>query len=76
MRRVVMFFVLAATGLYGQEETPDQRLRASTAVLHEIMSAPDRGIPKDVLDKAQCVVIVPDDGEPAGHRARESRRQT
>src|ERR1700686_1312329 len=59
MRRVIIFFALAATALYGQEETPDHRLRASTAVLHEIMSAPDKGIPKDLLAKAQCVVIVP-----------------
>jgi lipid-binding SYLF domain-containing protein len=58
MHRVI-FVALAATALYGQEENPDQRLRASTAVLHEIMSAPDKGIPKDLLDKAQCVVIVP-----------------
>src|ERR1700720_339884 len=58
--RLGLLAALAATALYGQEETPDHRLRASTAVLHEIMSAPDRGIPKDVLDKAQCVVIVPE----------------
>ncbi len=59
MRRVVIFVALAATGLYGQEDTPDHRLRTSTAVLHEILSAPDKGIPKELLEKAQCVVIVP-----------------
>jgi lipid-binding SYLF domain-containing protein len=59
MHQVVTIFALAATALYGQEETPDHRLRSSTAVLHETISAPDRGIPKDLLDKAQCVVIVP-----------------
>src|ERR1700688_66510 len=57
--RLVFLAALAATALYSQEETPDHRLRASTAVLHEIMSAPDKGIPKDLLGKAQCVVIVP-----------------
>jgi lipid-binding SYLF domain-containing protein len=59
MHRLVFFVALAATALYGQEQTPDHRLRTSTGVLHEIMSAPDRGIPKDLLGKAQCVVIVP-----------------
>ena len=59
MRKLVFCVALAATALYGQEETPDHRLRTSTAVLHEIMSAPDKGIPKDLLSKAQCVVIVP-----------------
>ena len=28
--------------------------------LTEIMHSPDRGIPRDLIDKAQCVVIVPD----------------
>src|SRR5277367_4541890 len=59
MRRLMFLAALAATGLYSQEETPDHRLRTSTAVFHEIMSAPDKGIPKDLLGNAQCVVIVP-----------------
>ncbi len=52
--------VLAATALFGQEETPDHRLRTSAAVLHEIVTAPDSAIPKELLSKAQCVVIVPE----------------
>ena len=59
MRRLALCVALAATALYSQEENPDHRLRTSTAVLHEILSAPDRGIPEDLLGKAQCVVIVP-----------------
>src|ERR1700758_1179492 len=59
MRRVVICVALAVTALYSQEERPDHRLQASTDVLHEIMSAPDKGIPKDLLSKAQCIVIVP-----------------
>ena len=60
MRSVVICVALAATGLFGQEETPDHRLRTATAVLHEIVTAPDRGIPKELLSKAQCIVIVPE----------------
>jgi lipid-binding SYLF domain-containing protein len=59
MYRLATCVALAATALLGQEETPDHRLRTSTAVLHEITTAPDRGIPKDLLEKAECVVIVP-----------------
>src|SRR6266478_279557 len=59
MRKLVFCVAMAATALYGQEETPDHRLRTSTAVLHEIMSAPDSGIPKELLGKTECVVIVP-----------------
>jgi len=57
--RFIVLAALATTALYSQEETPDHRLRTSTEVLHEIMAAPDKAIPKDLLGKAQCVVIVP-----------------
>jgi lipid-binding SYLF domain-containing protein len=60
MRRLILFVALAAPALYSQEGTPDHRLRTSTAVLHEILSAPDKGIPDDLLGKAQCVVVVPE----------------
>jgi lipid-binding SYLF domain-containing protein len=46
-------------GLCAQEQTPDHRLRASADVFREIMATPDKGIPRDLLEKAQCVVIVP-----------------
>ena len=28
-------------------------------MLSEVMSAPDKGIPQDLLEKAHCIVIVP-----------------
>lgn len=40
-------------------ETAAERLAESATVLKEIMSAPDKGIPTDLLKKAHCVVIVP-----------------
>lgn len=36
-----------------------KRLDAAADVLTEIMGAPDKGIPQDLLDKAQCTVVVP-----------------
>jgi lipid-binding SYLF domain-containing protein len=50
---------IIAPALRAQEETPDHRLRASADVFREVMGAPDKGIPRDLLEKAQCVVIVP-----------------
>jgi lipid-binding SYLF domain-containing protein len=35
------------------------RLDNAGRVLHEIMAAPDRGIPEEVLDHAKCVAVVP-----------------
>src|SRR6266496_611003 len=36
-----------------------KRLNAAADVLGEIMAAPDKGIPQDLLDKAACAVVVP-----------------
>src|SRR5260370_7051073 len=36
-----------------------KRLDASATVLHEIMAAPDKGIPQDLYGKAVCAIIVP-----------------
>jgi lipid-binding SYLF domain-containing protein len=42
----------------GHDATVD-RLDHAGAVLHEIMAAPDRGIPEEVLDHAKCIAVVP-----------------
>jgi SH3 domain-containing YSC84-like protein 1 len=36
-----------------------KRLNAAANVLSQIMAAPDKGIPQDLLDKSACAVIVP-----------------
>ncbi|MGA8111193.1 MAG: lipid-binding SYLF domain-containing protein [Acidobacteriaceae bacterium] len=36
-----------------------ERLQMSSDVLHSIMSAPDRGIPEEVMNSAKCIVVVP-----------------
>jgi lipid-binding SYLF domain-containing protein len=36
-----------------------ERLDDSAALLSEVMSAPDKSIPQDLLNKAACIVIVP-----------------
>jgi lipid-binding SYLF domain-containing protein len=50
---------LTAGLLNGREESVATRLKTSSEVLTEIMNAPDRGIPQELLEKAHCVVIVP-----------------
>jgi SH3 domain-containing YSC84-like protein 1 len=40
-------------------ETSASRLNTAHEVLTEIMGAPDKGIPQELLEKSQCVVIVP-----------------
>jgi lipid-binding SYLF domain-containing protein len=36
-----------------------KRVEKATRVFHEIMATPDRGIPRDLLEKARCVAIIP-----------------
>ena len=59
MYRIFFVVALVVGVLHAQEQTPDHRLRTATTVLHEILAAPDKGIPEDLLAKAQCVMIVP-----------------
>jgi lipid-binding SYLF domain-containing protein len=59
MLKTFLMIGLGLGVLHGQEQAPDERLRTATTVLHEILSAPDKGIPQDLMAKAQCVMIVP-----------------
>ena len=55
-------FVLATmtlAPLLAADNEPIARLRDSALVLSEVMSAPDSGIPQDLIDRAHCIVIVP-----------------
>ena len=40
-------------------ENVQDRLDNSGRVLHEIMAAPDKGIPEEVLEHAKCIAVVP-----------------
>jgi lipid-binding SYLF domain-containing protein len=41
------------------QEKEDTRLKESYTVMKEILSTPDKGIPRDLLDKSQCVLVFP-----------------
>jgi len=56
---LLLAFVLWGPGMAVAESTPAKQLLKATDVLNEIMSAPDKGIPQDLLDKAVCVGIIP-----------------
>src|SRR3989454_5642291 len=42
-----------------EENKAEDRIKAAANVLDEIQSAPDQGIPEEVLGSAECVAIVP-----------------
>ncbi|MCX6620420.1 MAG: lipid-binding SYLF domain-containing protein [Acidobacteria bacterium] len=49
---------LAAALLFAQADDV-KRLNQATTVFSEVMGTPDKAIPQDLLDKAQCVVVAP-----------------
>jgi lipid-binding SYLF domain-containing protein len=50
---------VASTAWAETREDVQNRLDNATLVLHQIMSAPDKGIPEEVLEHAQCIAVVP-----------------
>jgi lipid-binding SYLF domain-containing protein len=61
MRTLLSTALLLAlsSGLLLADKETDERLQNAATAFQEIMSAPDKGIPADILHKAECVVIVP-----------------
>jgi lipid-binding SYLF domain-containing protein len=60
MKRLFLLLLpaLVAMPLLAQKDA-DARLKAAAEDLHEIMQAEDKGIPQDLLEKAECVVVIP-----------------
>jgi len=50
---------LATGAILAKEREPDKRLQDAAGVVNEMMGMPDKGIPQSVLEKAQCIVVIP-----------------
>jgi lipid-binding SYLF domain-containing protein len=62
MKKLILFALfLSLTGIAwaGPREATQDRLEHAGAVLREVMAAPDRGIPEDVMRHAKCIAVVP-----------------
>jgi SH3 domain-containing YSC84-like protein 1 len=66
MKRLVLLtlFVCLSGLAFAADEQPKEskaldRVQAAGDVLNEIQSAPDSGIPQEILSKAECVAVVP-----------------
>jgi lipid-binding SYLF domain-containing protein len=67
MKRLLVLWVvvcLSAAGFAADESSKSDskatdRVKAAATVLDEIQSAPDNGIPEEVLGSAECVAVVP-----------------
>ena len=63
MKRFIVFLLVGCLGslVWAGEQTKDvtERLQMATDVLSQMASAPDKGIPEEVLDSAKCIAVVP-----------------
>jgi lipid-binding SYLF domain-containing protein len=57
--RLTILAVLAVAPLLAESNEPVKRLGEAASVFSEVMAAPDKGIPQDLLEKAHCIVIAP-----------------
>ena len=57
--RSILLTTLALAPLLAADREPAKRLNEAAEVFSEVMSAPDKGIPQELLENAHCVVIVP-----------------
>jgi len=55
---LLMVALLTLPALAGEESKEQKRLEECGQVLKEILNIPD-DIPKDLLDKAECVIVIP-----------------
>src|SRR5438874_987393 len=57
--RMILAATLAIVPLLAKNNEAVKRLDESAAVFSEVMAAPDKGIPQEMLENAHCIVIVP-----------------
>jgi lipid-binding SYLF domain-containing protein len=57
---VVVLLALVAIPLFADDREKDKdRLQSAAQVLDDVMSAPDKGIPEEILSDAKCLAVVP-----------------
>ena len=59
VRKAVLIAMVVGSIAFAKENKTAQRLDDAATVITEIMDTPDKGIPQELLEKAQCVVVVP-----------------
>jgi lipid-binding SYLF domain-containing protein len=57
--RLLLVAAVAITPLLAKDNDAAKRLDEAAAVFSEVMAAPDKGIPQEMLEHSHCIVIVP-----------------
>jgi lipid-binding SYLF domain-containing protein len=59
MRKFALALSLCSSVALFAADTAQERLSDASKVFNEIMATPDKGVPQDLLEKANCIIIVP-----------------
>ncbi|HEV3039643.1 MAG TPA: lipid-binding SYLF domain-containing protein [Candidatus Angelobacter sp.] len=63
MKKLMVFLLMGCLGSFAwagdQKKDVTERLQLATDVLGQMSSAPDKGIPEEVLETAKCIAVVP-----------------
>src|SRR5437763_7463386 len=55
----ILVAALVVAPMLAADKDSVKRLNEAAAVFSEVMAAPDKGIPQEMLENAHCIVIVP-----------------
>jgi len=59
LKCLLVVFLSAAPVVADAQKEADKRIHSAAESFREIMKVPEKEIPRDLFDKAQCVVIIP-----------------
>ncbi len=59
MLKITLAACLATSVMWSAENSAEKRLQDSATVVNEMMGMPDKGVPHIIVDKAQCIVVIP-----------------
>lgn len=60
MKLKIAAVMLLGAALVSAASDAERRLQSAANAFKEVMAIPDKSIPQDLLNKAECIVIVPD----------------
>jgi lipid-binding SYLF domain-containing protein len=57
---IALVVLLSTTAALADGRADDiERLQSGATVIKEIMSAPDSGVPEEIIDSAKCIAVIP-----------------
>ncbi len=56
---IALLVLLCTTAALADRDDDVDRLQSSATVIKEIMSAPDSGVPEEIITKTKCIAVIP-----------------